>query len=117
MAAVLCWRPRRSRWRSISGTSPTVTGRASPSSQSHRVTCDARPVHAHPLPASRTSRLAIADLLLLAVTTVMLTAGLWDVLAGHPTQIRWHAISGVLLAGMLVAHALRRRRRLLGSST
>jgi hypothetical protein len=69
----------------------------------------------HPIPDSKASRLAAADAVLLAMTTVMLASGLWDWFAGHPTRIRWHAISGVLLAGMLLTHAWRRRRRLLGS--
>ena len=64
----------------------------------------------------RSSRLAAADLLLLALTTAMLASGLWDWLAPHHTRIRWHAISGVLLAGLLLVHTVRRRRRLLTSN-
>lgn len=60
-------------------------------------------------------RLAFADLLLAALTLAMLASGLWDWLSGHPTKIRWHAITGVLLAGFLVAHTVRRRYRLRSS--
>jgi hypothetical protein len=69
----------------------------------------------HPAPTSASARLAAADLILLAITAVMLASGLWDWLAGHPTRPRWHAISGVVLAGWLLLHTLRRRRRLLSS--
>jgi len=61
------------------------------------------------LPAGR---LALADALLTALTVGMLAAGLWDWRLGHPTRIRWHAISGVVLAGFLLVHTLRRRARL-----
>jgi hypothetical protein len=64
---------------------------------------------------SRSIRTAVADLLLLAVTTLMFASGLWDWLAGHPTRIRWHALSGVALAVLLLIHTIRRRRRLLDS--
>jgi hypothetical protein len=57
-------------------------------------------------------RLALADLLLALVTVGMLVSGFWDWFAGHPTKIRWHAITGVVLAILLVAHTVRRRRRL-----
>ncbi len=70
---------------------------------------------ARPSPASASSRMAFSDLLLLTVATAMLASGLWDWLAGHPTRIRWHAITGVVLAGYLLLHTLRRRRRLLSS--
>lgn len=60
-------------------------------------------------------RLALADLALLAITTVMLASGLWDWLAGR-TTIRWHALSGVLLAVVTAVHVVRRRRRLRRSS-
>jgi len=57
-------------------------------------------------------RLALADLLLVLVTAGMLVSGFWDWFAGHPTKIRWHAITGVVLAILLLAHTVRRRRRL-----
>ena len=61
-------------------------------------------------------RLALADALLAALTAAMLASGLYDWLAGHPTRIRWHALTGVALAGFLLVHTLRRRRRLYRSS-
>jgi hypothetical protein len=60
-------------------------------------------------------RLAVADAVLLVLTLAMLGSGVWDWLAGHPTRIRWHAITGVLLAGYLLVHTIRRRRRLASS--
>ena len=59
-----------------------------------------------------TGRLAVADAVLTLLTLAMLASGLWDWLAGHPTRIRWHAITGVALTGYLVVHTVRRRRRL-----
>jgi len=72
-------------------------------------------LRARPAPTSASARLAAVDLILLTITAVMLASGLWDWLAGHPTRIRWHAISGVVLAGWLLLHTLRRHRRLLSS--
>jgi hypothetical protein len=69
----------------------------------------------HPDPMAASARIAVADLALLAVTITMLVSGIWDWRAGQPTTIRWHAISGVVLAGWLVLHTLRRRRRLFSS--
>ena len=57
-------------------------------------------------------RLALADLLLAVITAGMLVSGFWDWSAGHPTRIRWHAITGVVLAILLLAHTVRRRSRL-----
>jgi hypothetical protein len=57
-------------------------------------------------------RLALTDVALTALTLVMLGSGLADWWLGHPTRIRWHAISGVLLGGFLLVHTLRRRGRL-----
>jgi hypothetical protein len=57
-------------------------------------------------------RLALADTALALLTAAMLASGLWDWLGGHPTRIRWHAVTGVLLAGFLVVHTVRRRGRL-----
>jgi hypothetical protein len=61
---------------------------------------------------SKPGRLAAADLILLLVTLAMLASGLWDLIANHPTQIRWHAITGVALTGLLISHTIRRWRRL-----
>jgi hypothetical protein len=58
-----------------------------------------------------TGRLALADAVLAALTAVMLASGFWDWLAFR-TTIRWHALSGVALAGVTLAHTIRRRRRL-----
>jgi hypothetical protein len=60
----------------------------------------------------RAGRLAVADTALLLITIGMLASGLWDWAAGHPTRIRWHAITGVGLAVYLLAHTLRRRARM-----
>lgn len=60
-------------------------------------------------------RLALADAALTAVTAVMLASGFWDWLVGR-TTIRWHAISGVLLAVVTTVHTIRRRRRLRSSA-
>ena len=60
----------------------------------------------------RSSRLAAADALLVLLTVAMLVSGLWDWAAGQPTHIRWHAITGVVLAAYLVVHTFRRRARL-----
>jgi hypothetical protein len=60
----------------------------------------------------RPARLAMADMILLLVTAAMLASGVWDWVLGHPTRVRWHAISGVLLAAYLVVHTLRRRTRI-----
>jgi len=57
-------------------------------------------------------RLALADALLTAVTLAMLASGFWDWFAGHPTRIRWHALTGVGLAVLLVVHTIRRWSRL-----
>ena len=62
--------------------------------------------------ARPSGRLALADLLLAVITAGMLVSGFWDWFAGHPTRIRWHAITGVVLAILLVAHTIRRRSRL-----
>ena len=61
---------------------------------------------------SPSGRLAVADLILTVLTIAMLSSGLWDWLTGHPTRIRWHAITGVILAGFLLVHTVRRRSRL-----
>lgn len=60
----------------------------------------------------KTTRLAVADVLLGVLTLAMFGSGMWDWVLGHPTRIRWHAITGVVLAGCLVVHTLRRRGRL-----
>lgn len=57
-------------------------------------------------------RMALADALLAALTVAMLASGLYDWLAGHPTRIRWHALTGVTLAAFLLVHTVRRRKRL-----
>ena len=57
----------------------------------------------------------MTDALLGAVSLVMLISGFWDWSLGHPTRIRWHAISGVVLSGFLLTHTLRRRKRLRSS--
>ncbi len=57
-------------------------------------------------------RLTLSDTLLLVVTTVMLVSGFWDYWGPHRTKIRWHALSGVVLAIYLVVHTFNRRRRL-----
>lgn len=64
------------------------------------------------IPAGPAGRLALADLLLAVITAGMLVSGFWDWFAGHPTRIRWHAITGVVLAILLLVHTARRRRRL-----
>jgi hypothetical protein len=65
---------------------------------------------------ARAGRLAASDGLLAALTAAMFVSGMWDWLAGRPTQVRWHAITSVLLVALLVVHTLRRRRRLLDSA-
>jgi hypothetical protein len=60
----------------------------------------------------RAGRLALADALLAAVTLAMLASGFWDWFTGHPTRIRWHALTGVALAVLLAVHTIRRRSRL-----
>jgi hypothetical protein len=57
-------------------------------------------------------RLAPADTLLAVIALGMLVSGLWDWYAGHPARIRWHALTGVALAVVIVIHAARRRSRL-----
>jgi dolichyl-phosphate-mannose--protein O-mannosyl transferase len=57
-------------------------------------------------------RLALTDALLTALTVAMLVSGFWDWFAGHPTRIRWHALTGVALAVVLAVHTIRRRSRL-----
>jgi len=66
--------------------------------------------------ARRASRMALADTTLLVLTLAMLLSGFVDVGLGHPTRIRWHAISGVVLTVLLVVHTLRRRHRLTSSA-
>lgn len=61
-------------------------------------------------------RLALSDAALFVLTLVMLASGLWDWLSGHPTRVRWHALSGLALAGYLAVHTYRRRRRLRSST-
>ena len=68
-----------------------------------------RSLAALPTPAGR---LALADTALTLLTLAMFASGLWDWGTGHPTRIRWHAITGVLLAGFLLVHTVRRRSRL-----
>lgn len=60
-------------------------------------------------------KLAIADVLLGALTVGMLVSGFWDWYAGHPTRIRWHALTGFLLVAFLVVHTLNRQNRLRSS--
>jgi hypothetical protein len=64
------------------------------------------------IPAGPAGRLALADLLLAVITAGMLVSGFWDWSAGRPTKTRWHAITGVVLAVLLLAHTVRRRSRL-----
>ena len=60
----------------------------------------------------RPGRLALADTLLALLTAAMLISGFWDWIGGQPTTIRWHALTGIALAVLVVAHTLRRRTRL-----
>lgn len=62
--------------------------------------------------AGPAGRLALADALLAVMTAGMLASGFWDWSAGHPTRIRWHAISGIVLTALLAVHTGRRRSRL-----
>ena len=62
--------------------------------------------------AKPAGRLALADALLAVITVGMLISGFWDWFAGHPTRIRWHAITGVVLAILLLIHTARRWSRL-----
>ena len=62
--------------------------------------------------AGPAGRLALADALLAMITVGMLVSGFWDWFAGHPTKIRWHAITGVVLAILLLIHTARRWPRL-----
>lgn len=57
-------------------------------------------------------RLALADLTLTVASVAMLASGFWDWSLGHPTKIRWHALTGFGLAAFLLIHSYRRRRRL-----
>lgn len=63
----------------------------------------------------RPGRLALSDLVLALLTAVMVVSGFWDWIAGHPTKIRWHAITGIALTVYVLAHTVRRRRRLRSS--
>jgi hypothetical protein len=65
---------------------------------------------------SRLARMAISDALLAVLTLGMFASGIVDLVLGHPTQIRWHAILGVVLTAYLVVHSLRRRKRLKSSA-
>ena len=60
-------------------------------------------------------RLAVTDTLLGALTVGMLVSGFWDWYAGHPTRIRWHALTGFVLVAFLVVHTLNRQNRLRSS--
>ncbi len=57
-------------------------------------------------------RLALADALLATVTLAMLISGFWDWFGGHPTRIRWHALTGAGLVVLLMIHTARRWSRL-----
>jgi hypothetical protein len=57
-------------------------------------------------------RLALADALLAGIAVGMLVSGFWDWLTGHPTRFRWHALTGVALAILLLIHTVRRSSRL-----
>ena len=57
-------------------------------------------------------RLALTDLFLSAITLAMLVSGLWDWSIGHPTRVRYHAITGVVLAVVLLVHTWNRRKRI-----
>jgi hypothetical protein len=63
----------------------------------------------------RPGSLALSDLVLALLTTAMLASGFWDWIAGHPTKIRWHAITGVALTVYVLVHTVRRRKRLRSS--
>jgi hypothetical protein len=60
----------------------------------------------------RPGRLALSDLVLTLLTAAMVVSGFWDWIAGHPTKIRWHAITGVALSVYLVVHTVKRWKRL-----
>jgi hypothetical protein len=62
--------------------------------------------------AQPSGRLAVADALLAALTLGMLVSGFWDWAIGHPTRIRWHALTGVVLLVYLCVHTVNRRHRL-----
>jgi hypothetical protein len=57
-------------------------------------------------------RLAVADLCLSLLSIAMLISGFWDWSIGHPTKIRWHALTGIALAVLLLSHTVRRWERL-----
>ena len=57
-------------------------------------------------------KLAIADALLAVLTLGMLVSGFWDWAIGHPTRVRWHAITGFVLLAYLCVHTINRRQRL-----
>lgn len=57
-------------------------------------------------------RLALADATLAVLTLAMLASGFLDWSIGHPTRIRWHALTGFGLAAYLLVHTLNRRMRL-----
>jgi hypothetical protein len=69
--------------------------------------------------AERMVRLAVSDILLLAVTLNVLVSGIVDWGRGTPTRLplpkplyRWHLDAGIILVVYLVVHVCRRRRRL-----
>ena len=63
----------------------------------------------------RPVRLALSDLVLTLLTAAMVVSGFWDWIVGHPTKIRWHAITGIALTVYVVVHTVRRWKRLRSS--
>jgi hypothetical protein len=63
----------------------------------------------------RPARLALSDMVLTILTAAMVVSGFWDWIAGHPTKIRWHVITGVALTVYALVHTVRRRKRLRSS--
>ena len=66
-------------------------------------------------------RLAVSDAIFAFLAANVLASGIYDLVTGRNTRIPlpgihlfigWHSLSSVIFVGYLIAHVLRRRRRL-----
>jgi len=69
----------------------------------------------------RSRRLAVSDVIFGFLAANVLASGIFDLATGHNASIPlpgihffigWHSLSGLLFAGYLIAHVIRRRKRL-----